>query len=95
MHVISRKKLKEAAAQHEDRAIPLDAWVRVAKRASWMSLTDVRRTFATADAVGNKTVFNIKGNKYRLIVEINYTFGRIYVREVLTHAAYDRGAWKR
>ena len=47
-----------------------------------------------ADAVGKWTVFNIKGNQYRLIAEINYVFGRIYIRHVLTHAEYDRGGWK-
>ena len=95
MHVISRKKLKTAAAWHGDLEGPLDAWFRIAKRALWKSLADVRKTFSSADAVGKWTIFNIKGNQYRLIAEINYTFGRIYVRHVLTHAEYDRGGWKR
>jgi mRNA interferase HigB len=94
MHVISRKKLKEAAAKHEDLEVPLYAWFRIAKKASWKSLADVRKTLSSADAVGKWTVFNVKGNQYRLIAEINYVFGRIYVRHVLTHADYDRGAWK-
>ena len=94
MHVVSRKKLKEAASWHADLGGPLDAWFRIAKKAAWKSLADVRRTFATADAVGKWTIFNIKGNHYRLIAEINYVFGRIYIRHVLTHAEYDRGGWK-
>lgn len=94
MHVISRKKLKEAAAKHGDLESPLDAWFRIARKASWRSLVDVRRTFSTADAVAKWTVFNIKGNQYRLIVEINYASGRIFIRHVLTHAEYDRGGWK-
>jgi mRNA interferase HigB len=94
MHVISRKKLKEAAAKHADLERQLDAWFRIAKRAAWTNLTDVRRIFSSAAAVGKWTIFNIKGNQYRLIVEINYRFGRIYIRHVLTHAEYDRGAWK-
>jgi len=57
-------------------------------------LADVRRLFPSADAVGRFTVFNIKGTSYRLIAEINYQFGRLYVRHVLTHAEYDKGAWK-
>ncbi len=57
-------------------------------------MEDVRRTFSSADAVGKWAVFNIKGNRYRLIVEINYTFRRIYIRHVLTHAEYDRGGRK-
>ncbi len=95
MHVISRKKLKEAATQHNDLQGPLDAWFRIAKKATWRSLEDVRRTFSSADAVEKWTVFNIKGNQYRLITEINYAGGRIYVRHVLSHAEYDRGGWKR
>jgi mRNA interferase HigB len=94
MHVISRKKLKEAAEQHADLEGPLDAWFRISKKASWKSLADVRKTFSSADGVGKWTVFNIKGNQYRLIAEINYVFGRIYIRHVLTHAEYDRGGWK-
>ena len=94
MHVISRKKLKEAASRHPDLGGPLDGWFRIAKKAAWRSLADVRRTFATADAVGKCTIFNMKGNQYRLIVEINYVFCRIYIRHVLTHAEYDRGGWK-
>ena len=94
MRVISRKKLKEAALRRDDLGGPLDAWFRVAKKASWRNLADVRKTFSSADAVGKWTVFNIKGNQYRLIAEINYVFGRIYIRHVLTHAEYDRGGWK-
>jgi len=94
MHVLSRKKLKEAALRHADLEGPLDAWFRIAKRATWKNLADVRRTFSTADVVGRWTVFNIKGNQYRMIAEINYGGGRIYIRHVLTHAEYDCGGWK-
>ena len=94
MHVISRKKLKEAVARHADLEGPLDAWFRIAKKAEWENLAGVRKTFSSADVVGKWTVFNIKENQYRLIGEINYVFGRVYVRHVLTHAEYDRGGWK-
>ena len=94
MHVISRRRLGEAAERHGALEGPLDAWFRIAKKASWKSLTHVRRTLSSADAVGKWTVFNIKGDQYRLITEINYAFGRIYIRYVLTHAEYARGGWK-
>jgi len=94
MHVISRRKLKEAAARHGDLEGPLDTWFRIARKAQWRNLAEVRKTFSSADAVGKWTVFNSKGNRYRLITEINYVFGRIYIRHVLTHAEYDRGGWK-
>src|SRR6202044_3908549 len=64
MHVISRKRLKEAVARHGDLEVPLDAWFRIAKKAGWKSLADVRKTFSSADAVGKWTVFNVKGNRY-------------------------------
>ena len=95
MHVISRKKLKEAATRHADLEAPLDAWFRIGKKATWRDLSDVRKTFSSADAVGKWTVFNIKGNQYRLIAEINYLYGRLYIRHVLTHSEYSRGGWKR
>jgi mRNA interferase HigB len=94
LHIISRKKLKEATVQHRELEAPLDVWFRIAKRASWQTLADVRKTFSTADAVEKWTVFNIKGNKYRLITEINYRFQRIYVRHVMTHSEYDQERWK-
>ncbi|HTW32014.1 MAG TPA: type II toxin-antitoxin system HigB family toxin [Candidatus Sulfotelmatobacter sp.] len=93
MHVISRKKLKEAVFRHAELESPLEAWFRIAKKAMW-TLSEVRGGFSTADAVGKWTVFNIKGNRYRLITEINYSSGRIFVRHVLTHSEYDRGGWK-
>ncbi len=93
--VISRKKLLEAAERHGDLGEPLDVWYRVAKKAEWKNLMDVRRVFPTAEAVEKFTVFNIKGNAYRLITEINYQTGRIFLRHVLTHAEYGKGGWKK
>jgi mRNA interferase HigB len=72
----------------------LEAWFRIAKRAPWQNLADVRKTFASADSVEKWTVFNIKGNKYRLITEMNYRLRRIYIRHVLSHAQYDQEKWK-
>jgi len=95
VYVISRKKLREAAERHKDIASSLDAWYRLTNRAEWQSLADVRQLFPSADAVGRFTVFNIKGDSYRLITEINYRGRRLYIRHVLTHAEYDKGGWKR
>jgi len=94
VHVISRKRLKETARRHPDAETALDAWFRIAKTATWRNLAEVRSTFPNADSVDKWTVFNIKGNKYRLIAEINYRFQRLYIRHVLTHADYDKEAWK-
>jgi mRNA interferase HigB len=95
LHVISRKRLLQAALTHGELYAPLDVWYRIARKAEWRSLDEVRGVFPSADGVGKFTVFNVKGNAFRLIVEINYVTGRLYVRSVLTHAEYDRGGWKR
>jgi len=94
VQVISRKRLPEAAQEHGDVGIPLEVWYRIAKKAEWKSLIEVRRLLPTADAIGKFTVFNIKGNAYRLITEINYKTGRVFIRKVLTHASYSKGGWK-
>jgi mRNA interferase HigB len=95
LHVISRKMLLKAAQRHSDLYEPLDIWYRIAKKAQWKNLADVRRVFSSADSVGGFTVFNIKGNAYRLIAEINYKTRRIFLRRVLTHAEYSKEGWKK
>ena len=94
MHVISKKMLREFWAEHPRAKSPLDAWYKVAKRAEWETFKDVRDTFNTADLVGRFVVFDIGGNKYRLITVIHYDRGKVYIRHVLTHAEYDEGKWK-
>jgi mRNA interferase HigB len=91
MHVISRKPLREFAARHPPAKAPLDAWYAEACRADWASFADVKATYGSADVVsGNRVVFNIGGNKYRLIVKVAYRSRTIYVRFVGTHADYDK-----
>ncbi|MGD0796786.1 MAG: type II toxin-antitoxin system HigB family toxin [Acidobacteriaceae bacterium] len=75
MHVISRKRLLVAAGEHRDPSAPLDAWYRIAKKAEWQSLEEVRKVLPSADAVERFTVFNIKGNAFRLIAEIRLVIG--------------------
>jgi mRNA interferase HigB len=95
MHVISRKTLREAETKHGDLVVPLAVWFKVAKSARWKNIQDVRKTYPFADPVGRYTVFNIKGNSYRLIAKIEYARSRIYIRAIQTHAEYDKGAWNR
>jgi mRNA interferase HigB len=72
-----------------------EAWYRVVNSASWRHLDDVRQIYPSADAVGNFTVFNLKGNTYRLIVDIDYETQTIYYKYFLTHAEYDKDKWKK
>ena len=70
-------------------------WYRIARKADWESLADVRKDFAHADVVGRRTVFNIHGNDYRLVARVNYRTKRVFVLHVLTHSEYSKGGWKR
>lgn len=91
--MISHKAIVDAGARHPDAAAALHNWYRITKRATWRSLVETRNDFAHADAVRRFTVFNIKGNRYRLICWINYANQKVFVRHFLTHREYDKEAW--
>jgi mRNA interferase HigB len=94
MHVISRSRLREFCQRHADSCQALYDWYDTAKRASWQNLVEIQQTYPKAEAVSLFTVFNIKGNRYRLITDIQYQKQLIYVKYVLTHAEYDKENWK-
>jgi mRNA interferase HigB len=71
MHVISRKRLRDYCQSHADSCEALDDWYKIASKAAWTNLVEVQAVYLKTEAVGNFTVFNIKGNKYRLIASIN------------------------
>jgi len=94
MHVISRKRLRDYCQNHADSCEALDDWYKIASQANWNKLIEVQTIYPQAEAVGNFTIFNIKGNKYRLIVSLNYQKQIVYIKYILTHAEYDKGNWK-
>jgi mRNA interferase HigB len=94
MHLISFKRLQADAAKFPNISRQIQDWYDVVKTVDWQNLEEVRETFRDAEAVGNFTVFNIKGNAYRLIVSIDYQDGTIYYKYFLTHADYDKDKWK-
>jgi mRNA interferase HigB len=94
MHVISRKRLNEFAKRYPDTHNALVDWYRLMKQGTFSSIADIRRVFPTADKVGKLTVFNIGGNKVRVIAAIHYNRSKIYIRAVLTHAEYDAEKWR-
>ena len=94
MHIITRKRLLEFAEKHPDCSTALESWYRIVKRTNFSSFSELRQTFPSADIVGNLTVFNIGGNKARLIAAIHYNTHRVYIRHILTHKEYDRGSWR-
>jgi len=95
MHVITRKRILEFAKKHPDCSTALESWYRIVKRTDFNSFAELRHTFSSADIVDNLTVFNIGGNKARLIAAIHYNTQRIYIRYILTHKEYDRGSWRK
>ena len=94
MRIISKTAITEFTKTHRGALEPLLHWHGVTKRAVWRHLVDVRADFPHADAVDLFTVFNIGGNKYRLVSVIKYRWQVIYIRHILTHAEYDKGKCK-
>jgi len=94
MRIIAESRLKRLALEHGDCTKQVAEWIRIVRAAQWQNLAEVRQTYPHADSVNDRTVFNIKGNDYRLIVGIDYRRSLIFVKHLLTHADYDRGSWK-
>jgi mRNA interferase HigB len=95
MRIISEAKLKKAYEKHSDAELSIRAWKKLVKAQDWNSFSDVKATSVFApDQVKNFVIFDIGGNKYRLITCINYKMKAIYIREFLTHAEYDTDKWK-
>lgn len=94
MHVITRKRLNEFAAAHPEANNALATWYRQMKQHKFASIAEIREIFPTADKVGKLTVFNVGGNKVRVIAAIHYNRKKIYIRAVLTHSEYDAGKWR-
>ena len=94
MHIITRKRLNEFAENHPEIKSALAHWYQTAKRGKFSNFAHLRETFTSADQVGKLTVFNIGGNRVRLIAAIHYNRQKIYIRAVLTHSEYDEERWK-
>ncbi len=87
--------LDKAIKKHGDLQGPLGTWLAAAETANWTCLNDIRKTWRDTDTVEGNTVFNIKGNSYRLICQINYRSQSLFIDKVLTHADYDKEDWKK
>jgi mRNA interferase HigB len=89
VRIISRKTLREFWEKHPDAAQPLRAWYHDVKHEKWKSPADIKSVYRNASFVAqNRVVFNIKGNKYRLVAAIQYDFSIVYIRFVGTHKEY-------
>jgi mRNA interferase HigB len=94
MNVISFKRIREFIALHRDAEVALKAWYTTVKKVHWQNLAEVKKVYPTADLVGRHTIFNIRGNKYRLISRIVYRSQTVFIVAIMTHEEYDLGKWK-
>ncbi|WP_213948082.1 type II toxin-antitoxin system HigB family toxin [Luteibacter sp. dw_328] len=94
MRVISNRRLVDFGQLHPDAAEPLRSWRKLVESRSYQGFSDLKQTFGSADIVGDKHVFDIRGNRYRLVCRIDYQAQHCYIRAILTHVQYDRGHWK-
>ena len=94
MRIIKRGALERFWREHPDAKASLESWYGVVRKADRKTPAGLKQVYPNAGLVGRRTVFNIAGNKYRLIARVNYQTQRVFVLYILTHAEYDKGAWK-
>jgi mRNA interferase HigB len=94
MRIVSRSAIREFVERCPAAEASLDTWYRTARRADWANIAEVKSVYPHADAVGKCTVFNVHGNRYRLIAHINHDHRTLYIRGIYTHDEYDREDWK-
>jgi mRNA interferase HigB len=97
--VLTWRVLREFAAKWPNAVTPLREWFKITERSKWRSFADVKATFGQTDQVKVKSgqsvcVFDIGGNKFRLIAFVSYNKSKVYVLRVMTHKEYDKGRWK-
>jgi len=93
VRVIGRKAIREFGKIHADAVPSLSNWLRIARKAKWQSFAELRADFGTADQVGRRTIFNVGGNKHRLIARVNYRNQRLLILHIMKHVEYRKGDW--
>ena len=95
MRLISKKPLREFWQHHPESSPMLNEWFRKASQVTAISFPALRETFGSADYVDGFTLFDVGGNRYRIATVIHYDKQRMYIRQVMTHAEYDRNDWRK
>lgn len=95
MRIITRKRVNDYIKKHPGCEGALNHWYSILSNTDYTSFKDLQKTFPSADRVKNLTIFNIGGNKARLIAAIHFNAKCVYVRHILTHSEYDKGNWKK
>ncbi len=94
MRIISEKPIRQFSEKHPESAIVMSQWIRAVKDSNWDDFTDVRKTFNHADIYKCCVIFDVGGNKYRIITKIKFDHKIVYIRFVLTHKQYDEKKWQ-
>ncbi len=94
MHIITKKRIVEAKIKYKSCASALDGWYTIINKNNFFSFSDLKKTFNSVDKVGNLYVFDIGGNKLRLIASIHFNRQKIYIRHIITHKEYDEDKWR-
>ncbi len=92
--MISRRAIREFGKAHPDSVPSLSNWLQITRKATWRTFPELREDFGSADQVGRRTVFNIAGNKFRLIARVNYHTARVFILHIMKHTEYVKGEWK-
>lgn len=95
MRVISNRRLLDFSAQFHDSAVSLQAWRKLMEFGFFKNFAEVKKVFATVDKVRDLYIFNICGNKYRLVAYLQFERQLCYIKAVLTHKDYDKDGWKK
>jgi mRNA interferase HigB len=98
VHIVTIKRLKQAAEDYKDAHSEITSWIRIARTARWKNFVELRASFPDADDVDGLVVFNIRHNRYRLIVAVHYakvmqdriSLGHVYIGAFMAHKEYDR-----
>ncbi len=94
MHVITKKRIVEAKKKYPHSVSALDGWYAVVKKNNFLSFANLKQVFNTVDKIGKLYIFDIGGNKLRLIASVHFNRKKLYIRAILTHAEYDKSKWR-
>ena len=94
MHIITQKRIWEAKKKHPESANALDGWYRIIKKNQFITFAELKKSFNSVDKVKDVYIFDIGGNKLRLIATIHFQRQKVYIRDILTHKEYDKNNWK-
>ncbi len=95
MIITGRDKVHEFTAKHQAAGKSLQSWIKILETSAYKHLVDLKKTFPSADYLRPYTIFDIGGNKYRVIALIDYEARVVLIKAAMTHEEYDRGKWKR